>query len=113
MTGPLHDDELRAMLEERASRVSPDAGRSAMATFRATVRGASDGKGGFAILPQALSSRGARLPWGVVALGTVAVVVVAIVGGSLGGGDAASSPTPTTETGLPSACIQHLAARPC
>ena len=93
MTGSLHDDELRAMLQERASRVSPDAERSAMATFRATVRGASDGKGGFAVLPQALSSRGARLPWGVAALGMVAVVVVAIVGGRLGGGDVAASPT--------------------
>ena len=104
MTGPLHDDELRTMLEERASRVSPDAERAAMATFRATVRGASDGKGGFAVVPQALSSRGARLPWGIAALGIVAVVAVAVVGGQLGGGEVASSPTAAAaaETGLPS-----------
>ena len=104
MTGPLHDDELRTMLEERASRVSPDAERAAMATFRATVRGASDGKGGFAVMPQALSSRGARLPWGIAALGIVAVVAVAVVGGQLGGGEVVSSPTAAAaaETGLPS-----------
>ncbi|HEY6571068.1 MAG TPA: hypothetical protein VIZ22_12300 [Candidatus Limnocylindrales bacterium] len=101
MTGPVFDDELRAMLQERASRVSPDAERSAMATFRATVRGASDGKGGFAVLPQALSSRGARLPWGVAALGMVAVVVVAIVGGRLGGGDVAASPTLAAASAAP------------
>ena len=81
MTAPLPDDELRAMLEARAGRVSPDAERSALAGFRAAVRGSTDGRGGFSVLPQALSSRGARLPWGVAALGMVAIVVVAVLGG--------------------------------
>ncbi len=101
MTGPLPDDELLAMLQVRASRVSPDAERSALATFRATVRGASDGKGGFAVLPQALSSRGARLPWGVVALGVVAVVGVAIVGGQLSGTNVTASPSLAAATTIP------------
>ena len=74
MTAPLPDDQVRAMLEERAARVSPDAGREAMTAFRAAVRGAPDGKGGFAVIPQALSSRNARLPWGLAAVGMVAVV---------------------------------------
>lgn len=100
MTGPLHDDELRAMLQERSARVSPDAERSAMATFRATVRGTSDGKGGFAVLPQALSSRGARLPWGIAAFGVVAVIVVAVLGGQLSGTNVSSSPTLATSAAV-------------
>jgi hypothetical protein len=80
MTAPLPDGELRAMLEARADRVSPDTSRSAMAGFRAAVHGSSDGRGGFSVVPQALSARGARLPWGVAVVGLVAVVIVAIVG---------------------------------
>ena len=83
MTAPLPDDQVRAMLEERAARVSPDAGREAMTAFRAAVRGAPDGKGGFAVIPQALSSRNARLPWGLAAVGMVAVVAIALLGGRL------------------------------
>ena len=83
MTAPLPDDQVRAMLEERAARVSPDAEREAMTAFRAAVRGAPDGKGGFAVIPQALSSRDARLPGGFAAVGMVAVVAIALLGGRL------------------------------
>ena len=94
MTAPLPDDQVRAMLEERAARVSPDAEREAMTAFRAAVRGAPDGKGGFAVIPQALSSRNARLPWGLAAVGMVAVVAIAVLGGRLSStNDVASSPS--------------------
>ncbi len=93
MTAPLPDDHVRAMLEERAGRVSADAEREAMTAFRAAIRGAPDGKGGFAVIPQALSSRDARLPAGVAALGVVVVVVIAVLGGRLSGVDVATSPS--------------------
>ena len=93
MTAPLPDDQVRAMLEERAGRVSPDAEREAMTAFRAAVRGAPDGKGGFTVIPQALSSRDARLPGGLAAFGVVVVVVIAVLGGRLSGNDVATSPS--------------------
>ena len=95
MTAPLPDDQVRAMLEERAARVSPDAEREAMTAFRAAVRGAPDGTGGFAVIPQALSSRNARLPWGLAAFGMVAVVAIALLGGRLSStNDRARRPRP-------------------
>jgi hypothetical protein len=112
MTGPLPDDDVRAMLEERAGRVSPDAEREAMTTFRAAVRGAPDGKGGFAVIPQALSSRDARLPWGLAAAGMVAVVAIALLGGRLSGTDFAASPSAAsgaTATSGPAASLEPSA----
>ncbi len=93
MTGPLPDDQVRAMLDERAARVSPDAERAAMTAFRAAVRGAPDGKGGFAVIPQALSSRDARLPGSLAALGVVVVIVLAVLGGRISGNDVATGPS--------------------
>ena len=83
MTGQPTDDELREMLESRASRVSPDTEREAMAGLRAAMRGTPDARGGFAVLPVAISGRGARLPGSIAAVGLVAVLVVAVVGGRL------------------------------
>ena len=78
MTGRPTDDELREMLESRASRVSPDTDREAMAGLRAAMRGTPDARGGFAVLPVAISGRGARLPGSIVAVGLVAVILVAV-----------------------------------
>ena len=83
MTGRPSDDDLREMLESRASRVSPDTNREAMAGVRAAMRGTADASGGFAVLPVAISGRGARLPGSVAAIGLVAVLIVAVVGGRL------------------------------
>jgi hypothetical protein len=80
MTDPLVDDDLRAMLEERASRISPDAAREAMSDARSVIRGPAAGRGGFAVRA-GLGGRGSRLPVGLVAAGMVAVLVVAIAGG--------------------------------
>ena len=103
MTGPLPDDQLRAMLEERAARVSPDTEREAMAAFRAAVRGTPDGTGGFAVIPQALSSRDARLPWGLAVLGLIVVVAIALLGGRLSStNDAGASAPAATGSGVPS-----------
>jgi hypothetical protein len=96
MTAPLPDDELLAMLEARADRVSPDAERSALAGFHAVTRSAADGHGGFLVLPQALSSRGARLPWSVAAVGMVAVVALAVLGGRLATSDEAGTRVPAS-----------------
>jgi hypothetical protein len=110
MTPPIPDDELRAMLESRADRVAPDAERSVLAGFRAAVRGAPDGKGGFAVIPQALSSRNARLPWGLAAVGMVAVVAIALLGGRLSTTtEVAGSPAIAVASGVP-ASIPDLAA---
>ena len=83
MTGPLPDDQVRAMLEERAGRVAPDTEREVMTAFRAAVRGTPDGTGGFAVIPQALSSRDARLPGSLAVLGLIVVVAIALLGGRL------------------------------
>ena len=113
MTAPLPDDQVRAMLEERAGRVSPDAEREAMSAFRAAVRGAPDGKGGFTVIPQALSSRDARLPGGLAAFGVVVVVVIAVLGGRLSGDDVATSPSAVAGSGAITGPAESLAPSGC
>ncbi|HEY4189529.1 MAG TPA: hypothetical protein VGM28_03830 [Candidatus Limnocylindrales bacterium] len=83
MTGRPTDEELREMLEARASGASTDAAREAMAGLRAATRGTSDARGGFAVLPVSIGSRGARLPGSIAAIGLVAVLLIAVVGGQL------------------------------
>lgn len=91
MTGRPTDDELREMLEARASQASPDADREAMAGLRAAMRGTPDARGAFAVLPVSTSARGGRLPGIIVASGLVAVILVAVLGGQLSAPKAASS----------------------
>ena len=91
MTGRPTDDELREMLEARASQASPDANREAMAGLRAAMRGTPDARGAFAVLPVSTSARGGRLPGIIVASGLVAVILVAVLGGQLSAPKEASS----------------------
>ncbi len=91
MTGRPTDDELREMLEARASQASPDADREAMAGLRAAMRGTPDARGAFAVLPVSTSARGGRLPGIIVASGLVAVILVAVLGGQLSAPKEASS----------------------
>ena len=84
-----------------------------MSAFRAAVRGAPDGKGGFTVIPQALSSRDARLPGGLAAFGVVVVVVIAVLGGRLSGDDVATSPSAVAGSGAitgPAALLAPSAA---
>ena len=91
MSGRPTDDELREMLEARASQASPDADREAMAGLRAAMRGTPDARGAFAVLPVSTSARGGRLPGIIVASGLVAVILVAVLGGQLSAPKEASS----------------------
>jgi hypothetical protein len=84
MTGP-RDDELGAMLAERADRVPDGTDREVLAAVHREVQGRAAGAG-FAVLPVAMDRRGGRVPTGWVALGFVAVLVIAVLGGRLEAG---------------------------
>ncbi len=76
----LRDDELSAMLEARAGRMSASADREILAAVRDEMR-APSGAGAFAVVPVVIRGRGA-LPgagWAVAAL--VAVLALAVAGG--------------------------------
>ncbi len=107
------DDELRAMLQGRASRVTAADVREVLATTRVEIAGPSAAgsevgeRGGrtFGVRPVRIDRpegvdrrrRGSRMGWRVAVLGIAAVVAVAVLGSRLGLGptvpDAGSSPT--------------------
>jgi hypothetical protein len=120
MTSRVTDDELQAMLEERAG-VSAGAAREVLAAARAEIAGPipKDGKGvSFGVRPVAGARRRSRMSWGVAAMATAAVLVVAVVGARLGterptasGVTAGASPAAVVGTS-PSAAASPVVASP-
>jgi len=90
----VRDDDLRAMLEARADRLTPDAEHNVLAAVRKAVH-EPRGSQGLTVLPVSVTGRGSRRPVGWAAAGLVAVLVIAVLGGPLGAGPAPTGASPS------------------